>query len=62
MNMSAVGALIGAVIAVLVAVLLAPLIPEPGGQIVSVIAWIVAAVLLIVGLIRLLNVGPGRRL
>ena len=46
---------IGAVIAVLIALLLAPLIPEPGGQIVSILAWIVAAILIILALVALLR-------
>jgi hypothetical protein len=38
-------------------VLLAPLIPQPGGHIVSIIAWIVAIVLVILALVALLR-GP----
>jgi hypothetical protein len=54
-------AFVGAVVAVLVAVLLAPLVPQPGGQILSILAWIVAGVLIVVGLVYLLR-GRGARL
>ena len=47
--------IVGAVVAVLIALLLAPLIPEPGGQIVSVLAWICAAILAILALVALLR-------
>lgn len=46
---------LGAVVAVLVALLLAPYIPDPGGHIVSVIAWIVAVVLVVLGLVALVR-------
>lgn len=49
--------LIGAVVAILIALLLAPLIPDPGGHIVAIIAWIVAVVLIILGLVYLVR-GP----
>lgn len=55
---TAVGYLIGAVVAVLVALLLAPLIPAPGGSIVAVVAWIVAAILAILGVVALLRGRP----
>jgi predicted ABC-type exoprotein transport system permease subunit len=47
--------IVGAVVAVLIALLLAPIIPEPGGHIVAVIAWIVAAILAILALVALLR-------
>lgn len=47
--------LLGAVVAALVAILLAPLIPAPGGQIVAVVAWIVCAVLVVLGLVALIR-------
>jgi len=46
---------LGSVIAVLIALLLAPLIPEPGGHIVSILAWVVAAVLVVLALVALLR-------
>jgi predicted ABC-type exoprotein transport system permease subunit len=46
---------IGAVIAVLIALLLAPIIPEPGGQIIAILSWIVAAILAILALVSLLR-------
>lgn len=46
---------LGAIVAVLIALLLAPLIPEPGGQIVTIIAWIVAAILVVLALVALLR-------
>lgn len=49
--------LIGAVIAVLIALLLAPYIPEPGGHIVAILAWIVAVVLIVLALVSLVR-GP----
>ena len=44
---------IGCVIAVLIALLLAPLIPHPGDTIVSILAWICAAILAILALVAL---------
>lgn len=55
MNFSWIGALIGAVAAALIALLVAPLIPAPGSTIVAVVAWIAAAALLVVALLRLLR-------
>ena len=49
--------ILGIVVCVLVAVWLAPLIPQPGGQIVSVLAWIVAVVLAVLLLVNLIT-GP----
>ena len=46
---------VGAVIAVLIALLLAPVIPEPGGHIIAVIAWVVAAILAVLALVALLR-------
>jgi len=48
---------IGAVIAILVALLLAPLIPV-AGHIIAILAWIVAAALILYGLYVLLFSGP----
>lgn len=50
-----IGAFIGAVVAVLVALLLAPLIPEPAGHILAILAWCIAAILLVLGLFGLLR-------
>lgn len=47
--------LLGAVVAVLIALLLAPIIPEPGGQLVAIIAWIVAAILAVLALVALVR-------
>jgi hypothetical protein len=47
--------LIGAVIAVVIAVLVAPLIPAPGGSAVAVIAWVVAAILVVLALVSLIR-------
>lgn len=47
--------LIGAVVAALVAILLAPLVPEPGGHIVAIVAWIVCVVLILLGLLALVR-------
>lgn len=46
---------VGCVIAILIALLMAPIIPEPGGQIVSVLAWVCAAVLAILALVALVR-------
>jgi hypothetical protein len=46
---------LGALIAVLIAWLIAPLIPEPGGQVVAIIAWVVAAILVVLALVALLR-------
>jgi hypothetical protein len=49
------GYLLGAVVCLLIALLLAPYIPAPGDHIVSILAWIgaaVCAVLAVVGLVR----------
>jgi hypothetical protein len=50
-----IGLLIGAVVAALVAILLAPLVPEPGGQIISVVAWIVCVLLVVLALVSLVR-------
>lgn len=55
---TAFGYLLGAVVAVLVALLLAPLIPEPGGSIVAVVSWIVAAILALLGVVALVRGRP----
>ena len=49
------GLILGAVVCVLIALLLAPYIPDPGGQIVEILAWIgavVLAILAVIGLVR----------
>jgi uncharacterized RDD family membrane protein YckC len=48
---------IGAVVAILIAILLAPYIPDPGGEIVAIIAYIVAAILAILAVFSLIR-GP----
>lgn len=50
-----VGAFIGAAIALLVAILVPPYVPAPGGMIISVLGYVVAVVLFIVGLLALLR-------
>jgi hypothetical protein len=57
MNRSALTYFAVALGAVLVALLLAPLVPDPGGHIVSVIAWVVAAVAAILGVVALVRSG-----
>ena len=47
--------ILGAVIAALVAILLAPLIPDPGGRIVAIVAWIVCVLLAVLGLVALIR-------
>ena len=47
--------ILGAVIAALIAIFLAPVIPNPGDQIVSVLAWIVAVILIVLGLVALVR-------
>ena len=47
--------ILGAVIAALVAILLAPLIPDPGDRIVAIVAWIVCALLAVLGLVALIR-------
>lgn len=46
---------LGAVVAALVAIFLAPIIPNPGDQIVSIFAWIVCVILVVLGLVWLLR-------
>jgi len=47
--------LVACVIAVIIALVLAPYIPSPGDTIVSIIAWLVAAVCAILALVSLLR-------
>lgn len=49
------GLLLALIVVILVAAWLAPMIPAPGGQIVSVLCWIVAIVLAIYLIIGLLS-------
>jgi hypothetical protein len=51
--------LIGAVVCVLIALILAPYIPDPGDQIVAIIAWVGAAVLAIIAVLQLVRGGTG---
>lgn len=53
--------LIGAVVCVLVALWLAPIIPDPAGEIVAIVAWIGAAVLAIVAVVVLITGGATPR-
>lgn len=46
---------LGAVVAILIAVLLAPEIPDPGGRIVAIISYIVAAILAVLALLALVR-------
>lgn len=46
---------IGAVVAALIAIFLAPIIPSPGDQIVSIVAWLVCAILVVLGLVSLVR-------
>ena len=55
-----IGCLVGAVICGLIAWLLAPYIPDPGGRIVSIIAWIGAVVLAVLAVFYLVT-GRGPR-
>lgn len=48
-------AFVGAVVAIVVALYVTPLVPQPAGQILTLLAWIVAAVLIVLGLVYLLR-------
>lgn len=50
-----VGCLIGAVVCILIAVLLAPFIPYPGGTLIAIVAYIAAAILLILCVVDLVR-------
>lgn len=59
-----VGALVGLVISLLLLWLVVPLLPAPAGfiiYIILIVAIIIFAVLLLVGLLRAFTGGPGRR-
>lgn len=61
MARSWIGCLIGAVICALIAMILAPYIPEPGGHIVGIIAWVAAVVLVLLAVYYLVTGrGTGR--
>jgi len=47
--------LLGALVAALIAIFLAPVIPSPGDQIVSIIAWVIAAILVVLALVALVR-------
>jgi hypothetical protein len=46
---------IGAVIAALIAIFLAPVIPNPGDNVVAILAWIVCAICAILALVSLVR-------
>lgn len=55
-----IGCLIGAAICVLIALVLAPFVPDPGGHIITIIAWFGAVILAVLAIYYLVT-GNGTR-